>query len=71
MYMSGQWSLTSLTVVFIEEVVTAMQVLAIQLPFVATAIRLTATISSASASLCTSSKILRALDARAKFHIEI
>ena len=47
---------------------TAIPAVAIQLPFVSAIVLAIRTTTSVSVSLCTSSKILRALDARAKFH---
>ena len=63
---------TSPTTVSLEEAIAATVALTIQrLIATATAIRLTPVASPVVAQLCTSSKILRALDARARFHNQV
>ena len=69
--MNGQWRPAIPTSELFEEAITTMQVLSIQLLIVTATVRFAATITLVSVSLCTSSKILRALDARAKFHNQV
>ena len=72
MYMIGQLKRTAPATVSFEEALTATMALAIQrLTATATAFRLTPTAPMVPAQLCTSSKILRALDARARFHNQV
>ena len=71
MYMIGRLKRAAPTSVSIEEAFTSAMALAIQRLVAATAIRLAPAAASVVAQLCTSSKILRALDARAKFHNQV
>ena len=72
MFGIGQLKRTTPTSVSFEEAVTTAMALTFQ-RLIATSpeVRLTPSAATVVAQLCTSSKILRALDARAKFHNQV
>ena len=69
--MIGQLKRTTPTTVSIEEEITSTMALTIRRLIAATTFRLAPSTTTVVAQLCTSSKILRALDARAKFHNQV
>lgn len=69
--MIGQLKRATPSAVSIEEALTTTIALAIQRLVATTAIRISPSAASVVAQLCTSSKILRALDARARFHNQV
>lgn len=69
--MIGQLKRSTPTAVSIEGAITATVALAIQRLIASASVRLSSSATTVVAQLCTSSKILRALDARAKFHNQV
>lgn len=71
MFGIGQLKRATPTSVSFEEAFTTTMALTLQRQVATASIRLTTSNTAVVAQLCTSSKILRALDARAKFHNQV